>query len=184
MSGWTLLIIALLCVVTFRAVAGKYLPRSRKPIGIFLILILILLGGVFLTIHSSENLSKALERKAWPTANGRVIIAEAVVSGTIRPIVIYSYAVNGLAYIDSTDLQAPGFGNRSKQYEVAEEIARLYPTGKEIEVHYDPSDTSNSVLITSPSWRIFGQLGLGMVLFAGALFFLILPGQKIGIKQD
>ena len=184
MSGWTLLIIALLCVVTLRAVAGKYLPRPQKPIWIILVLILILLCGVFLTLYSSKNLSNALQRKAWPTAQGRVIKAEADTSGTVRPMVTYAYAVGGRAYVDSSDLQAPGFGNKSKQYELAEELLRQYPVGKEIVVHYDPADETHSALIISPPWRIFGQLGLGMVMFAVALFFLILPGQKIRLKQD
>ena len=184
MSGWTLLIIALLGVVTLRVVGGKYLPRPQKPIWIILTLILILLGGVFLTIRSSENLSDALRRKDWPVATGRVIKAEADTSGAIRPIVTYAYVVGGRAHVDSSDLQAPGFGNKTKQYELAEELIRLYPVGKEIDVHYDPVNETHSVLIVSPSWRIFGQLGLGMVLFAGALFFLLLPRQKIGIKLN
>jgi len=183
MSGWTLLIIALLFLVTLRAVAGKYLPRPRKPFGMSVLLIVILLGGGFLTIYSSENLADAWQRKDWPIVKGRVMRAEADTSGTIRPLVIYAYEVNGQVYTDSTDLQAPGFGNRSKQYELAQETVRLYPVGKEIAVHYDPGNTSNSALITSPSWRIYGQLGLGMILFAGALFFLILPGAKVGIRQ-
>ena len=131
MSGWTLLIIALISVVTLRAVAGKYLPCPHKPIWMTLVLILILLGSVFLTLNSSKNLSESLERKTWPTALGRVIKAEADTSGAIRPLVIYAYEVNGRAYVDSTDLQAPGFGNSRKQYELAEESIRLYPIGKE-----------------------------------------------------
>jgi hypothetical protein len=183
MSGWTLLIIAFLGVVTLRAIAGKYLPRSHKPTWMILILILVLLAGAFLTLNCAEDLSYALQRKDWPTAKGRVIRAETDTTGTIRPIVTYAYEVGGRAYFDSTDLQAPGFGNQTKQYELAKELIRFYPVGREIEVHYDPADESHSVLITSPSWRIFGQLGLGMILFAASLFFLILPQQKTGIMR-
>ncbi len=136
-----------------------------------------------MTVHSSENLASALNRKNWSIAKGRVIKAEAVTSGVIHPMVTYAYEVNGRAYVDSTDLQAPGFGSKSKQYEVAQELVRSYSVGQEITVYYDPSNQTNSVLITSPSWRLYGQMALGMVLFIGALFFLILPQSKIGIRQ-
>lgn len=184
MMGWILLFVAFLFVVTLRAVAGKFLPHPRIPIWMRLVLFSILISGALLTIHSISNLSDAWQRKEWPITPGRIIKAVADTSGTIRPMVFYTYEISGRAYIDSTDLQAPGFGNRAKQYEVAEELVRLYPVGKEIAVHYDPDESSNSVLITNPSWRIYGQLGLGVILFAGALFFLILPRPKNGIAPN
>jgi hypothetical protein len=58
---------------------------------------------------------------------------------------------------------------------VAQKLAAEYPIGKEIQVHYDPDDFANSVLIVTPRWNIYGQLGLGMVLFTVSLFFLVLP---------
>lgn len=137
-----------------------------------------------MTIKSGSNLSDAWQRKEWPIAPGRIIKAVADTSGTIRPMVFYTYEISGRVYIDSTDLQAPGFGNRAKQYEVAEELVRLYPVGKEIAVHYNLIELPNSVLITDPSWRIYAQLGLGVILFAGALFFLILPRRKNGIAPN
>ncbi len=174
MFGWTLLIIVSLFLVTLCAVAGKYLPRPQKPYWSILLLIIILISGGFLTIHSSKNLAIALQRKNWPTVMGRVVIAEATSGGIIKPMVIYSYATDGRAYIDTSDLQVPGFGNRSKQHDVAQKLAAEYPIGRELLVHYDPEDFANSVLIVTPRWNIYVQIGLGLVLFTNKLFFLIL----------
>jgi hypothetical protein len=99
-------------------------------------------------------------------------------------MVIYAYEVDSRAYIDTTDLQVPGFGNKNKQYEVTHAMVMEFPTGKEILVHYDPNDISNSVIVTTPRWNVYGQIGLGIVLFAGSLFFLILPRPGISVRES
>lgn len=178
------MIVAFLFIVTLRAIAAKVLPRSQKPVWVTVLLFILLICGGFLTIHSTQSLSKAIHRKDWPVAPGKVIKAEAVVGGVIKPMVIYAYVANGSAYVDSTDLQVPGFGNRSKQYDVAKKLALEYPIGREIQVHYDPNDFTNSVLIVTPAWNIYGQTGLGMVLFTASLFFLALPRPKVLVRQN
>lgn len=159
------------------------MPRPKRPIWLLIILAVLFLGGGALTIIASGNLANANSRKDWPVAPGRVIKSEPVVGGIIKPMVIYAYQVNQNAYVDTTDLQIPGFGNKSKQFEVAHESLLEYPVGKEVQVHYDPSDFTNSVLIVSPRWNIYGQIGLGVVIFAVSLFFLILPRRSVEVRE-
>jgi len=175
MLGWTLLIIAFLFVLTLRAIAGNKLPRPNVPVWMPIVLIIVLLLGGYLTVDSSWKLKNALSRKDWPVAKGRVIKSEPIVQGIIRPMVIYAFEVNGRAYVDTSDLQVPGFGNKNKQYEVAHTLVEEYPTGKEVLVHYDSTDFSNSVLIVTPPWNVFGKVSLGVILFSVGLFFLVLP---------
>lgn len=175
MYGWTILIIILLSIATLRAIGSKFLPSPQRPVWIIGALVLITIAGGYLTINSSERLKQSLERKNWPIAVGRVIKSEVMAGAIIRPQVIYAYEVDGRAYIDTSDLQVPGFGNRNKQYEVTHAVIAEYPTGKEVSVHYHPEDVTNSVIITTPKWNDYGKVSLGIVLFAGALFLLALP---------
>ena len=181
MSGWIILVVSLLCVLTLRAMAAKYLPRPQKPYWINLILIVLFVAGGLLTLNSMVNLGRAIHRKDWPVAKGRVMKSEAILVGVIRPMIIYTYEADGRTYVDTTDLQIPGFGNKSKQLEVAQALVQEFPSGREIQVHYDPADYSNSVILTTPPWHIYGKIGLGVTLFTVALFFLVLPrpGTKV-----
>lgn len=183
MFGWTLLIIALLFVLTLRGILSKSLPRPNRPTWSMIVLAVLFLAGGVLTIVASKNLAKDSSRKNWPVANGRVVKSEAVVSGLIRPMVIYAYQVDQSAYVDTTDLQVPGFGNKAKQFEVAHTMVLEYPVGKEVQVHYNPDDITNSVLIVTPRWNTYGQIGLGLVIFTVSFFFLILPRPAIAIRE-
>jgi len=179
--GWTLLIVAALTITTLRAVAGRFLPRPAMATWVRVLLVVLVLCGGFLTIYSFGKLSKAWHRKDWLTASGKVIKSETLLGGTIRPRVIYAFEAGGQAWVDTTDLQVPAFGNKGKQYEVAIDLVKEYPVGKVVQVHYDPNDMANSVLLVNPTWDIYGKIGLGMVLFIGALFFLILPKPRLVI---
>ncbi|MGH8016040.1 MAG: DUF3592 domain-containing protein, partial [Candidatus Zixiibacteriota bacterium] len=136
---------AFLFVATLRAILPSQLPRPNRPLWSLILLVALLLLGGYLTVNSSGRMKTAYDRRSWPIANGRVIKSEAVTKGMIRPMVIYAFEANGRAYVDTTDLQVPGFGNKNKQFEVAHALVADYPTGKEVQVHYDPNELSNSV---------------------------------------
>lgn len=183
MIGWTILAIGFLFIITLRGIVAKSLPRFQRPRSMTLLLLSTFFGGGVLTIISSQVLTNAIHRKDWPIAQGRVIKAEAITSSVIKPMVIYAYVVGEKAYVDTTDLQVPGFGNRSKQFEVVEKLVLEYPVGKEIIVHYNPVDFSESVLVVTPRWNTYGQIGLGLIMFSASLFFLILPRPTIVVRQ-
>ena len=183
MIGWTILAVSLLLIIFLRIVAGKFMPRPDKSKWAVTVLVILLVGGGYLVVTSADQMKEAFKRRDWPTAKGRVIKSEAVVKSIIYPMVVYAYEANGRAYVDTTDMQVPGFGNRNKQFEVTHAIIADYIVGKEITVHYDPTDNTNSVIVTSPRWNIFGEIGLGVLLFAGALFFLILPRPAIVVRK-
>lgn len=175
MLGWTILIITLLFFLTLRVLAGRFMPRPGRPLWIVILLILTILAGAFLTVNSSASLKKSNARRNWNIAEGRVINSKIEVEGIYMPMVVYAYEVNGRAYVDTTNLQVPGFGNSAKQYQVAQELVNEYPVGKVIQVHYNPDKVTESVLITRPQWNVYGKLGLGVTLFGVGLFFLLLP---------
>ena len=151
------------------------MPRLNRPVWAITVLSLLVLFGVYLTVQSTSKLNELLARQNWSIAEGKIIKSEIIIRGVALPMVIYSFKANGRAYIDTTNLQVPGFGNKAKQYQVAQELVDKYSTGNSITVHYNPDDATESLIIIHPQWNVFGKIGLGVVLFGVALFFLLLP---------
>jgi len=141
-----------------------------KSVLLFLILFL---SGSILTVSSSSELIEGYKRKAWPTAVAKVLDSSVIETGSMRPLVIYAYEVKSKSYVDSSFLQAPGFGNRARQYDVGMKLSRKYPTGKLISIHYNPQNYSESVIIITPTWDTFVRVGLGFVLLLFSMFYLL-----------
>ena len=90
----------------------------------------------------------------------------------MRPMVKYSYEVGDKTYKGSSNLQAPGFGNKARQYDVAMKLSRKYPKGKLISVYYNPLNNSESVIIITPHWDTYTRIAAGVVLLIASLFYL------------
>lgn len=97
---------------------------------------------------------KVAEARRWPVSRGRVLESRVTDSSdsdggtTYRAEVTYEYAVGGQMY--RNDLLA--FGSRSLSEggswgeKKAHRIAQKYFVGKDVGVHYDPTQPGNSVL--------------------------------------
>lgn len=143
---------------------------TAKSMLIFLTLFLL---GSIITVYSSSELIEANKRKSWDTTVATVLESSVVETGSMRPMVKYSYEVENITYVGSSDLQAPGFGNKSRQYDVAMKLSRKYPKGKLISVYYNPLNNSESVIIITPLWDTYTRIAAGAVLLIISLFYLL-----------
>lgn len=150
----------------------EYIPKQRFTTRSILIFLILFLSGSILTVYSTSELIEANKRKTWDTVIATVLESSVVETGSMRPMVKYSYEVDNKTYVDSSDLQAPGFGNKARQYDVAIKLSRKYPKGKLISVHYNPLNNSESVIIITPHWDTYTRIAAGAVLFIISLFYL------------
>jgi len=128
------------------------------------IIVILLLGGIVLTVNSSLAVKEKLADRSWPIAKGVVLSAEIVGEKSSRPQIIYEYEAGGEIRLDTSDLGAPGFGSRWSRLEVAAATIDQYPPGSDLTVHYDPDNPGDSTIRLSLGWDNLGKLGLGMTL--------------------
>lgn len=149
------------------------IPKQSFTAKSMLIFLTLFLLGSIITVYSSSELIEANKRKSWDTTVATVLESSIVETGSMRPMVKYSYEVENITYVGSSDLQAPGFGNKSRQYDVAMKLSRKYPKGKLISVYYNPLNNSESVIIITPLWDTYTRIAAGAVLLIISLFYLL-----------
>ena len=150
----------------------EHISKQRFATRQILIFLILFLLGSIITIYSSLELIEANKRKTWNRAAATVLESSIVETGSMRPMVEYSYQVDNKTYVGSSDLQAPGFGNKSRQYDVAMKLSRKYPKGKIISVHYNPLNNSESVIIITPHWDTFTRIAAGAILLIISFYYL------------
>ena len=146
--------------------------KQRFTTTSILVFLVLFLSGTVITVYSSSQLIAANKRKTWDIANATVLESSIVETGSTRPMVKYSYEVGDKTYTGSSGLQAPGFGNQAKQYEVAMKLSRKYPIGKLVSVYYNPLNNSESVIIITPHWDTYTRIAAGVTLLIASLIYL------------
>jgi hypothetical protein len=115
-----------------------------------------IVGGLSL-VYAMRTGLYAWRSRRWPRVTGTVIKSETVkvprrrFSNIFKPVVVYTYEVNGLEY--TNDQMGFGFDDflgdgLTRGRMNAEEVAALYRPGDPVSVAYDPQDHSRSVLKT------------------------------------
>ncbi|MEW6050416.1 MAG: DUF3592 domain-containing protein [Candidatus Zixiibacteriota bacterium] len=151
--------------------ARRWLVNLRPVTLVFGILLLV--AGPVLTYTESRTLTVFMSHRSWPTTEGEVVSSRVIGTRAFRPDIVYQYAVNGVVYTDSTTLETPPFGGRNSKYNVAETLAKEYPPGRPVTVHYDPLNPARSGLRVGPTWDVYGKLGLGGLLFGFGVFWVV-----------
>lgn len=142
------------------------------PAGVFVV------SGVWMMAAGWGVLHDYAGYRAWPVVPGTVIRSEVVGERAARPNVVYEYRVDGVLYRDSSALSPPSFGGRSSRRGVAEEISSEYPDGREVTIHYQPGNPTNSLLRVYAPWSAYGKLGSGgVVLFLGIMTLIAYAGR-------
>lgn len=150
------------------------------PIGVRLFSsVFILIGGAIL-YSGVKSLFEANASKSWPTVQGKVISSSVDSKSsskggtTYHAEVLYEYRVGGETH-SSNDVAYGSYGSSNPSH--ARSIVNKYPAGKEVTVHYSPSNPSKSVLEAGISGQAFFLPGFGAVFFcAGLGMFLFMPG--------
>ncbi len=134
-----------------------------------LILIIIILGGIGLSIWGWSILKKSRRMEQWPRTRGKIeVFNDSSKENDLLPEIIFSYRVDGKTY--------------RRQFEFPEGTHPLpefvtfyknkYPVGIEVDVYYDPQHPETATLepSTQGDWMI---LAMGIAFVIGGVVSLI-----------
>lgn len=144
----------------------------KSAIGVVIFFGLFILIGLIALGAGIWNLSRSLGCKSWPTVTGTVTQSQMQShrsrhGATYSADIGYNYSVAGTNYTG----KRLAFGTMSASMAYAQGILKRFPVGKQVPVHYSPSDPAQAVLETSihgGTWICFG-VGTVFVL-AGSMF--------------
>lgn len=150
-----------------------------------LIILIVSIGFLGWGYHIQK---KASASESWPAVQGQITTSKVErtfntsSSGNnkwqYKAIVKYSYEVDGTSYSnDRIDFSSVNW-SYDKEHK-AKRVVSPYPKGKSIEVHYNPLNPEDAVLVKGTvggtKWAfVFGTIGLllgGVLLFGKALPF-------------
>ena len=156
-------------VVVGLATRRRRLIESKWMIGIALIFSVC---GIWLVVWNSGEILKARATKHWPTVTGSIFQSEIIGSRAIRPLIVYTYRVGEVEFLDSSSLGVPSFGNRRIRLDESQKLTAEYAPGDTVTVHYNPDNPRQSLLYAREDWAEYMRLSLGVILFALGVFGL------------
>lgn len=171
-----LFLLSALVAVGLRLVLRRVLPQV--PPVVRLIGLGAVIAGVVLAYFAFGRVTDGLAQREWPTVPGVIVSSEVTGERSFVPRIEYTYQVGSETYTASSDRQVPLFGGKRKTREVAEKVAAEYLPGMEVSVYYDPLDPSRSTILAEPRWNDFAQTGLGLFLFGGGWFLILLSRRE------
>ena len=136
-------------------------------------MIAFLMLGLWCVVLGTSKAIEGLKARSWPRAQGRIITSGIHSLQTRQKIRIarlcfdvdYLYLVGKEVYEGNrVNVGWRCFGSE----EHVKELARKYPSGKEVEVYYDPRNPSRSLLEPGLDWSVFLLWGVGLVTLSVA----------------
>ena len=130
------------------------------------------------TIVATHDIYFALKSKQWPTAIGKVIDAEIVLTPAVRgsytsPLVGYEYEVRGVRYT-SNRIDYSGRGSSLGAWSgPTRDYLRRHREGEPVTVRYDPNEPKRAVLETGPTVGNFLRLLIGFAVLGLGLLSLL-----------
>jgi hypothetical protein len=105
------------------------------------------LTALIMTLIAVAQWLKVAKARRWPVAVGRVLESRVVESRdndnhSYSPVIRYEYAVGQTVYTGNR----LSFGNMGASEAWAEKIVAKYPSGSDVQVHYDPGEPTNALL--------------------------------------
>ncbi|MGD9489893.1 MAG: DUF3592 domain-containing protein [Calditrichaceae bacterium] len=162
-------------LIIFVLAVRKKVPFVNKYF--FGIALLFLFCGVLLLNLEDHEYNKIQQYRLWNIVNGKILETKITGERAIRPQVTYSYLIDGVVHVDSTNLDTPGFGGRNNRRQTATNILKNYPVGSMIPVHVSPLHPEESKININVPWNVFGIMGFGGFLYilglSGALAFFV-----------
>lgn len=126
-------------------------------------------GGVLMVLFGTAQVQASFERRDWPSATGVIVESKVVGERAAHSVVIYEFRVDGQTYRDSSNMNQPSFGGRSRRREVAVKTIAMFLPGAEVKVYYNARQPEQSALILSAHWSDYGISGLGAILLAAGV---------------
>jgi len=143
--------------------------------------------GLAILALTVSSLREAAAMKRWPVAIGRVLSstvqeykADAGAGNfggprgrltLYRPMILYEYEVQGQRFKNDRIAQSPGINRGVPDF--AQKTADRYPTGRQVEVRYNPARPSESVLEprVPKGWIVGFVIALGLLGLAGYSYY-------------
>lgn len=150
--------------------------RLRVPFGVFLVLACLTVSAVM----DLPPFSKAWEAVSWEKVPGitkRSTLASVLVGKdpAWRPVVVYTYKVNGKTYANDVIAYQPYLGIPGYEANI---LRTHYIAGTAVEVSYNPKDPGDSCLEPNPRWDyLLIRLTL-YFLFAALVYLSCYPPAK------
>jgi hypothetical protein len=156
---------------------------AGKTVGLLVALglgVVFTIVGYFVAFHFGKPiLDNAKASTQWPKVDGVIASSEVAKSKDsdgdtmYSAEVVYKYEVEGRK-LESDNVFFGGDYSSSSRSDASGTVNR-YPTGKEVEVYYDPDDPSKAVLEPGAKWMSYMVYGIGMVFFVVGLLVVIGP---------
>jgi hypothetical protein len=173
-TNWRHFIIALLVGLVFLDVSMILYGGILLSFSLLLLSMLLIASGLLILVLDISVLVKVRKVKKWPIVEGKVIYQHKRRKRQgRRPVTSYSvtveyqYEVGGNTY-SNDKWKAGGHGTRWGSKKTQVKLAQRYPVGTNVQLHYNPSDPADSVLLTGLDTVIFL-----IVLIMGFSFFFI-----------
>jgi len=134
--------------------------------------------GAYISAGFVREIYFALKSKQWPTAIGKVIDAEIVLTPAVRgsytsPLVGYEYEVRGVRYT-SNRIDYSGRGSSLGAWSgPTRDYLRRHREGEPVTVRYDPNEPKRAVLETGPTVGNFLRLLIGFAVLGLGLLSLL-----------
>jgi hypothetical protein len=154
----------LITVVLFKR---SVLPEL--PISLVVFSFMLVVTGTWMIYTNEEVIEAGLAERSWPSTDGVIIKSEVAGKRAYHPEITFRYSVAGKAYLRTTDLGTPGFGNRNSRLDTAERISENFSAGSHVTVHYDPGEPGHAFIRIGPSWQVFIKLSLGIIIMVTGL---------------
>jgi hypothetical protein len=141
-------------------------------------LVFVAIGGVIIQ-YAVKMSGRARQSESWPSTEGEIAHSAVLYQtdtapdrsiATYKADVAYRYEVKGASYTSSR-ISVVDFASTSNR---AQQIAQRYPDKSRIQVYYNPSDPSESVLETGNTSGVNVLYLIGGVFAASGLFFMIM----------
>ena len=155
---------------------GNFINPSQAPVVMFA-----LLFGLVMLLAFFATWRNARKANSWPIAKGKIITSttesfrekndRGPTHTLYAPLVQYRYVVNGISYHGKQITLATTSAGGSLA--AAEKTAARYPVGREVDVHYDPSNTENAALENTGA--------AAFLLLAGAAFCFLVAAYAAGV---
>ena len=137
-----------------------------------------ILIGLSCIVFGIWTLAKAHSSRSWPSVIGIIQSSDIGSLGprdkdtSYKPVIRYSYTVNGNDF--STSVICFGLESYSGSIDFAEGYVGKYPSGKRVDVFYNPFSPSIAVLEPGVSPRSFIPIQFGFMFVAAGVAFLML----------
>ncbi len=143
-----------------------------------------LFSGIFMAVGGGIMISGIIQIRlaqsstTWPTTVGTITVSKVETSTdddgtTYRPLVKFSYQVNGQSWTGDTVFFGGGKISFSN-YRYANKIVNKYPVTTRVNVFYNPSKPNIAVIEAGVTKKTFIQFTFGSLFFILGLWFGIL----------